>query len=186
MDERVKSLHGGSSLQGFVPYDAPPDLSYFHYQANYLRNSRAIGVLWAVFTACYAIINVVIFVQPQWVHLLSREQPVTQRRIERDRDDTSHDFIIRATDTLWFSRADPAGWCCVDDDDGFMMQRYRGSKLICFKSRERWSGREARGQVYRELTREQVSLIVLGGNWKIARLQSSNEMERFQWSELSE
>lgn len=65
MDERSKSLHGGSSLQGFVPYDASPDLSYFHYQANYLRNSRAIGVLWAVFTMCYAIINVVVFVQPQ-------------------------------------------------------------------------------------------------------------------------
>lgn len=71
MDERAKSLHGGSSLQGFVPYDASPDLSYFHYEANYLRNSRAIGVLWAVFTMCYAIINVVVFVQPQWVWILS-------------------------------------------------------------------------------------------------------------------
>ncbi|RWS12632.1 hypothetical protein B4U79_12922 [Dinothrombium tinctorium] len=46
---------------------ASPEYSYFHYQANYLRNSRAIGVLWAVFTMCYAIINVVVFVQPQWL-----------------------------------------------------------------------------------------------------------------------
>ena len=43
------------------------DMEYYHYQANYLRNSRAIGVLWAVFTMCFAIINVVVFVQPQWL-----------------------------------------------------------------------------------------------------------------------
>ena len=50
-----------------VHCDPSPELSYFHYQANYLRNSRAIGVLRAVFTMCYAIINVVVFVQPQWL-----------------------------------------------------------------------------------------------------------------------
>ena len=32
---------------------------------SFLRNSRAISVLWAVFTSCYAIINIVIFIQPQ-------------------------------------------------------------------------------------------------------------------------
>ncbi|PKK21507.1 lipoma HMGIC fusion partner-like 4, partial [Columba livia] len=31
------------------------------------RNSRAIGVLWAIFTICFAIINVVVFIQPYWV-----------------------------------------------------------------------------------------------------------------------
>ncbi|XP_009960413.1 PREDICTED: lipoma HMGIC fusion partner-like 4 protein, partial [Leptosomus discolor] len=34
---------------------------------NYVRNSRAIGVLWAIFTICFAIINVVVFIQPYWV-----------------------------------------------------------------------------------------------------------------------
>ncbi|CAN0133755.1 unnamed protein product [Lampetra planeri] len=37
------------------------------YHTNYVRNSRAIGVLWAIFTICFAIINVVVFVQPYWV-----------------------------------------------------------------------------------------------------------------------
>lgn len=33
----------------------------------YMRNSRAIGVLWAIFTICFAIINVVVFIQPYWI-----------------------------------------------------------------------------------------------------------------------
>ncbi|KAM8799643.1 LHFPL tetraspan subfamily member 4 protein [Eudromia elegans] len=37
------------------------------YHDNYMRNSRAIGVLWAIFTICFAIINVVVFIQPYWV-----------------------------------------------------------------------------------------------------------------------
>jgi len=49
------------------PYYSHAEINYFHYQANYMRNTRAIGVLWAVFTMCYAIINVVVFVQPQWL-----------------------------------------------------------------------------------------------------------------------
>lgn len=48
-------------------YGSSPNLDLFNYQVNYVRNSRAIGVLWAVFTMCYAIINVVVFVQPQWL-----------------------------------------------------------------------------------------------------------------------
>ncbi|NXM05843.1 LHPL3 protein, partial [Tyrannus savana] len=28
------------------------------YHTNYVRNSRAIGVLWAIFTICFAIVNV--------------------------------------------------------------------------------------------------------------------------------
>ena len=34
---------------------------------RYLRNSKAIGVLWGVFTICYAILSVVVLVQPQWI-----------------------------------------------------------------------------------------------------------------------
>ncbi|XP_064090622.1 LHFPL tetraspan subfamily member 3 protein-like [Macrobrachium nipponense] len=37
------------------------------YTTNYIRNSKAIGVLWGVFTICFAIISIVVFVQPQWI-----------------------------------------------------------------------------------------------------------------------
>ena len=35
--------------------------------ANYNRNYRAVGVMWGVFTICFAIINIVVFLQPQWI-----------------------------------------------------------------------------------------------------------------------
>lgn len=34
------------------------------YATNYIRNSKAIAVLWAIFSICYAIISVVAFVTP--------------------------------------------------------------------------------------------------------------------------
>ncbi|GAA6075153.1 LHFPL tetraspan subfamily member 3 protein [Tachysurus ichikawai] len=37
------------------------------YQTNYMRNSRAIGVLWAIFTVLFAIVTVVCFIQPYWI-----------------------------------------------------------------------------------------------------------------------
>ncbi|CAB1459029.1 unnamed protein product [Pleuronectes platessa] len=37
------------------------------YHDNYMRNSRSIGVLWAIFTICLAIINVVVFIEPYWI-----------------------------------------------------------------------------------------------------------------------
>jgi len=37
------------------------------YHTNYVRNSRAIGVLWGCLTLCFAVINCVVFVQPQWI-----------------------------------------------------------------------------------------------------------------------
>ncbi|XP_070558279.1 LHFPL tetraspan subfamily member 5 protein-like isoform X2 [Ptychodera flava] len=37
------------------------------YHTNYIRNSRAVGVLWGIFTICYAIIAVVVFIQPYWI-----------------------------------------------------------------------------------------------------------------------
>lgn len=41
--------------------------SNFHTQhLNYIRNSRAIAVLWCVFTVCFTIINIVVFLQP-WI-----------------------------------------------------------------------------------------------------------------------
>ncbi|CAF1334109.1 unnamed protein product [Didymodactylos carnosus] len=38
-----------------------------NYRNTYIRNSRAIGVLWGLFTACFAILNIVVFLQPQWI-----------------------------------------------------------------------------------------------------------------------
>lgn len=37
------------------------------YHINYVRNSRAVGVMWGIFTICFAIINIVVFIQPQWI-----------------------------------------------------------------------------------------------------------------------
>ncbi|KAK4010528.1 LHFPL tetraspan subfamily member 3 protein [Daphnia magna] len=37
------------------------------HTSNYLRSSKAVGVLWGVFTFCFAIIDVVVFIQPQWI-----------------------------------------------------------------------------------------------------------------------
>lgn len=37
------------------------------YASNYVRNSKAIGVLWGIFTICYAIIVVVAFLTPEWM-----------------------------------------------------------------------------------------------------------------------
>ncbi|XP_039219753.1 LHFPL tetraspan subfamily member 3 protein [Crotalus tigris] len=45
----------------------PPEEAAKLYRANYVRNSRAIGVLWAIFTICFAIVNVVCFFQPYWI-----------------------------------------------------------------------------------------------------------------------
>jgi len=48
---------------GAVEYADPGHL----HTTNFIRNSKAIGVLWGVFTFCFAIINVVVFLQPQWI-----------------------------------------------------------------------------------------------------------------------
>ncbi|KPI98594.1 Tektin-4 [Papilio xuthus] len=45
------------------------------YATNYVRNSKAIGVLWAIFTICYAIISVVAFMTPEWIGDLETEYP---------------------------------------------------------------------------------------------------------------
>lgn len=37
------------------------------YQTEFVRSARAIGVLWAVCTLCFAIIHVVVLVQPSWI-----------------------------------------------------------------------------------------------------------------------
>ncbi|KAF0035124.1 hypothetical protein F2P81_012882 [Scophthalmus maximus] len=37
------------------------------YHTNYVRNARAMGVLWTVFTITFAVITVVVFIQPYWI-----------------------------------------------------------------------------------------------------------------------
>lgn len=52
------------------------------YATNYIRNSKAIAVLWAIFTICYAIISTVAFLTPgnelqkqiSFIKVLSLEQ----------------------------------------------------------------------------------------------------------------
>jgi len=39
-------------------------LTFQSVHLNYIRNSRAIAVLWCVFTICFAIINIVVFLHP--------------------------------------------------------------------------------------------------------------------------
>lgn len=45
------------------------------YATTYVRNSKAIGVLWAIFTICYAIIAVVSYVTPEWIGNVDGEHP---------------------------------------------------------------------------------------------------------------
>lgn len=37
------------------------------YATNYVRNAKAVGVLWGIFTVCYAIIVGVAFITPEWI-----------------------------------------------------------------------------------------------------------------------
>ncbi|XP_066284587.1 LHFPL tetraspan subfamily member 3 protein-like isoform X2 [Branchiostoma lanceolatum] len=46
------------------------------YHSSYIRNARAIGVLWAIFTICFGIINLVVFIQPFWIGD-SKDTPMT-------------------------------------------------------------------------------------------------------------
>uniref|UniRef100_A0A3Q2ZVR5 LHFPL tetraspan subfamily member 5a n=1 Tax=Kryptolebias marmoratus TaxID=37003 RepID=A0A3Q2ZVR5_KRYMA len=37
------------------------------YHTNYVRNARAVGVMWTVLTITFAVITVVVFIQPYWI-----------------------------------------------------------------------------------------------------------------------
>lgn len=47
--------------------ESPSVLTFQTVHLNYIRNSRAIAVLWCVFTVCFAIINIVVFRYP-WLN----------------------------------------------------------------------------------------------------------------------
>ncbi|TNN39756.1 Tetraspan membrane protein of hair cell stereocilia [Liparis tanakae] len=42
------------------------DLSHL-YQTEFVRSARAVGALWAACTLCFAILQVVVLVQPSWI-----------------------------------------------------------------------------------------------------------------------
>lgn len=54
------------SLSEMSVSPALTDLSRL-YQTEFVRSARAVGVLWAVCSLCFAIIQVVVLVQPSWV-----------------------------------------------------------------------------------------------------------------------
>ncbi|KAL2091126.1 hypothetical protein ACEWY4_013389 [Coilia grayii] len=37
------------------------------YHTNYVRNARAVGILWQILTTVFAVITMVVFVQPYWI-----------------------------------------------------------------------------------------------------------------------
>jgi len=41
--------------------------SSHYYSTLFMRNSKAVGVLWGIFSICYAIIAIVVFLQDQWI-----------------------------------------------------------------------------------------------------------------------
>ncbi|XP_050505072.1 LHFPL tetraspan subfamily member 3 protein [Diabrotica virgifera virgifera] len=45
------------------------------YATSYVRNSKAVGVLWGIFTICYAIIAIVSFITAEWIGTTSGETP---------------------------------------------------------------------------------------------------------------
>ncbi|XP_069503571.1 LHFPL tetraspan subfamily member 3 protein-like [Ambystoma mexicanum] len=42
------------------------------YQTDFIRNARAVGVLWAVCTLCFGILEIVVLIQPTWVRTADR------------------------------------------------------------------------------------------------------------------
>lgn len=50
------------------------DLSHL-YQTEFVRSARAVGALWAVCTLCFAVIQVVILVQPSWIGTTDTHHP---------------------------------------------------------------------------------------------------------------
>ena len=66
MDSKMEYAHSGGLVTTASGGNASSDAHTF-YTSKYIRNSRAVGVLWGVFTVCSAILNIVVFVSPHWV-----------------------------------------------------------------------------------------------------------------------
>lgn len=42
------------------------------YATNYVRNAKAVGVLWGIFTLCFALIVTVCFLTPEWIGVANK------------------------------------------------------------------------------------------------------------------
>ena len=63
MDSKMDYAHSG----GLVTTASGGSDPNTFYTSKYIRNSRAVGVLWGVFTVCSAVLNIVVFASPHWV-----------------------------------------------------------------------------------------------------------------------
>uniref|UniRef100_UPI00398EA38E LHFPL tetraspan subfamily member 3 protein n=1 Tax=Pristiophorus japonicus TaxID=55135 RepID=UPI00398EA38E len=45
------------------------------YQTDFVRNARALGALWAVCTLCFAVLEVVVLIEPSWVRAAGQARP---------------------------------------------------------------------------------------------------------------
>lgn len=60
-------------------YHMPPEIIKpgpppTYVMTAYARNAKAVGVLWAIFTVCYAIVAVLVFFQPYWLGSTDRSE----------------------------------------------------------------------------------------------------------------
>ncbi|XP_061644821.1 LHFPL tetraspan subfamily member 3 protein isoform X3 [Phyllopteryx taeniolatus] len=69
----------GLKVHAVMAAAAAPGLSDLSrlYQTEFVRSARAVGVLWAVCTLCFAVIQVVILVQPSWIGTADIHHPGT-------------------------------------------------------------------------------------------------------------
>jgi len=67
MDSKMESHYGPSPQMQAAAAGGGADAAAQFYTSKYIRNSRAIAILWGVFTVCSAILNIVVFISPQWV-----------------------------------------------------------------------------------------------------------------------
>jgi len=51
------------TMEGSIKY---MESNHMH-STKFMRNSKAVGVLWGIFSVCYSIITIVVFMQDQWI-----------------------------------------------------------------------------------------------------------------------
>ncbi|XP_040472620.1 LHFPL tetraspan subfamily member 5 protein isoform X1 [Falco naumanni] len=64
---RGSGVRGSRAGAPAMPKLLPAQEAARIYHTNYVRNARAMGVLWALFTLCFSILMVVTFIQPYWI-----------------------------------------------------------------------------------------------------------------------
>ena len=59
--------HGGHHPPPHGVSGANHTSSSQYFTSKYIRNSKAVGILWGVFTICSAVLNIVVFASENWV-----------------------------------------------------------------------------------------------------------------------